>query len=242
MAFPLRRKLILGSLLVLVLAGGGLLAFRELVKARCWAITGPLICRVDTDRPMVALSFDDGPTPPGVDALLPMLARYDAHATFFLIGRDVARNPGLARRISAAGHEIGNHSYTHARMIGVSSAGYRAELERTDALLAREGVPATRLVRPPYGAKFIGLGNAVAAGGKVMVMWDVEEPVVGPGGARAYADAIVRAARPGSILLIHPMYASRAAERAAVPLVLDGLRRRGFRVVSIGELQAAARE
>lgn len=241
MVFTHRRAPIFGLLLVVVLAGG-LLGFRELVKARCWAISGPLICRVETARPIVALSFDDGPTAQGVDALLPVLARHGARATFFLIGRDVARSPGLARRLSAAGHEIGNHSDAHGRMVGLSAAAYRSEIERTDALLALEGVPATRLMRPPYGAKFTGLGNAVAATGKTMAMWDVEEPAVGPGGARAYADAIVRAARPGSIILIHPMYSGRTVERAAVPLVLEGLKRRGFRVVSIRELQAAARE
>src|SRR4051812_25908233 len=100
------------------------LSLYEISRARCFSLTGQAICRVATAAPMVALSFDDGPTSLGVEAILPELARHDAHATFFLIGAEAAKRPDLVRRLVAAGQEVGDHSFTHVRMIGHASRFY----------------------------------------------------------------------------------------------------------------------
>ncbi|MBX3595431.1 polysaccharide deacetylase family protein [Sphingomonas sp.] len=231
-----RRWAMSGAAGLLVLLAGAWGA-RAAMKARCWAFGAPVVCHVAVRDRVVALSFDDGPTRIGTDAVLPVLAAHGAHATFFLIGAEVARDPADVRRIVAAGHEVGNHSFAHGRMISPFAARYRDEIARTDAAVMAAGAPRPTLFRPPYGAKFTGLARAVA--GKTIAMWDFEEPVARPGGARAYADAVLRSVRPGSIILIHPMYASRSVERAALPMILDGLRARGYRVVTVSELIAA---
>ena len=212
-------------------------------KARCFVWTGAVTCRVETlqpsaGQPLVALSFDDGPTPEGVDAIMAALAAEEVHATFFLIGERMERWPGQARRLVVAGHEIGNHSYSHVRMIGHSADFYAAEIARTDALLRAEGVARPHLFRPPFGKKLFGLPLAVDRAGYRMVTWDVEDDTAAFTTPRGYADAILRDARPGSIILMHSMYRHNQVARDALPLVLRGLKAKGFRIVTVGELLA----
>jgi peptidoglycan/xylan/chitin deacetylase (PgdA/CDA1 family) len=196
-----------------------------------------MICRVETGRPMVALTFDDGPTEAGVAAALDALRAGGARGTFFLIGREVAERPHLVRRMVAEGHEVANHSFTHQVMIGRSAGFYDTEIGKTHRRLIAAGAPAPTLFRPPYGKKLWGLPAAARRHGYKMVMIDVEEPLVGD--PRAYADRVVREAKPGSILLMHLMYRSNRTAREALPLVIRGLRARGFRIVPVGELLAA---
>jgi peptidoglycan/xylan/chitin deacetylase (PgdA/CDA1 family) len=205
-------------------------------KAECWALVGDVVCQVETSRPVVALSLDDGPTPEGVDAVLAALQRRNVRATFFLIGNRMERWPGQAERLVAAGMELGNHSYSHRRMIGYSEAHYRSEILRTDALLRAAGAKTTNLFRPPFGKRLFGLPRAATATGHRVIMWDVADDVTHHPTPQAYAADIVRRAKPGSIILMHPMYRGNRVERAALPLVLDGLAARGFRIVTVGEL------
>lgn len=211
-------------------------------KAHCFQWAGDVpVCHVDTAERVVALSFDDGPTPEGVDIVLPALEAAGVHATFFLIGSKMERHPGQAERLLAAGHELGNHSYSHIRNLGRSGTFYDAEISRTDRLLRTAGVQNPRLFRPPFGRKFIGLPRAVVRAGYRTIMWDVEDDVANHPTPQDYADDIVSRASPGSIILIHPMYRTNPIERAALPLVLAGLQRRGFRIVTVSVLLALER-
>jgi len=195
-------------------------------------------CRVETSERLVALTLDDGPTPEGTAAVLSALERGGARATFFLIGRQIERNPQEVRRILAAGHEVANHSWSHRWMIGRSSRWYDREIARTATLLRRLGARGPLLFRPPFGKKLIGLPLAVRRQGHRLIMWDVAEPDTAD--PHVYAAHIVERARPGSIILMHVMYRSNRVAREALPLVIDGLRRRGFRIVTVGELLARA--
>jgi peptidoglycan/xylan/chitin deacetylase (PgdA/CDA1 family) len=214
----------------------------QISKARCFALLGPLVCRVETDMPEVALTFDDGPTQVGLDAVLPVLKAHGVRATFFLIGQEIEKRPDLARRIVEAGHEVGNHSYSHTRMLLRSQDFYEGELQRTEDLLdvARDFGPPGTLFRPPYGKKLPGLALAAQGEGLTMVTWDVEEPVTAD--PAEYARQIVAEAKPGSIILMHPMYGANGTARAALPLVLQGLQAKGLRPVSVGQLIAGGRE
>lgn len=213
-----------------------ILGLFEISRARCYQLIGTPVCHVATDRKIVALTFDDGPTPDGVAALVPILKRYDAQATFFLIGRDIAQHPGLVRRLLASGNEVGNHSYTHQRMWGFLPGAYESEIRRTDLLLRGEGA-SPLFFRPPYGKKLTGLPIAVSRTGYRMITWDIEDPDDAPDAA-SYARRVVAQVRPGSIILMHPMYRNRIA-RDAVPLILTGLIARGYRVVTVGTLLAS---
>ena len=237
----MRRRRWIAVLLVgaLIVAVAAIVAVREISSARCFVLTGEAVCRVESDAPLVALTFDDGPTSAGVESVLPILERHGARATFFLIGQEMERRPGLARRIAGAGHEIANHSYSHARMVGRSARSYDSEIARTAALLQAEGATGARLFRPPFGKKLYGLPRAAARNGHRLIMWDVEEPATSD--HRRYAEAVLREVRPGSIILMHVMYRANAPARDALPLILAGLQARGLRAVTVSELLAAAR-
>jgi peptidoglycan/xylan/chitin deacetylase (PgdA/CDA1 family) len=212
-----------------------LFALFEISRAPCWQLIGTPLCKVETQEKLVALTFDDGPTPLGVDAVLPVLQRHGAQATFFLVGQEIEWHPGQARRLLAAGHELGNHSYSHKRMWGLFPGGYEREIRRTDALLRREGAAGPVFFRPPNGKKLTGLPIAVERTGYRTVTWDHEDPMSAPS-ARAFADGVLARVRPGSIVVMHVMYRSGQVQRDALPLILDGLAARGYRAVTLSEL------
>ena len=117
-----------------------------------------------------------------------------------------------------------------------SAAFYDDEIMRTDALLRGAGVAAPSLFRPPYGKKLIGLPLALERHDYRMIMWDVEDPLRCADAAGIMRTRIVREARPGSIILMHIMYAGNRIAREALPLVVRGLEARGLRIVTVGEL------
>jgi peptidoglycan/xylan/chitin deacetylase (PgdA/CDA1 family) len=211
-------------------------ALWQVSRARCFALVGSALCRVQTAKPLVALTFDDGPTAEGVQSILPELTARRAHATFFLIGGEVEKQPELAQALVVAGHEIANHSYSHVRMVGHSQAFYRGEIDRTDALLRAAGGTSS-LFRPPYGKKLLGLPIALQDRHRQMVMWDVEDPATRD--PAEFARSVIAQARPGSIILLHAMYRPNDTARRALPLILDGLAAKGLRPVSVGELLRA---
>jgi peptidoglycan-N-acetylglucosamine deacetylase len=234
-----RHKFVVFALFAALVSG---IAAWRISKARCFQLVGEFTCRVETDEKIVALSFDDGPTPEGVDVALAQLEPRGIKATFFLIGNRMEKWPGEARRLVEAGHELGNHSFTHTRMIGKLAASYDAEIARTDRMLKVEGAKQPTLFRPPFGKRLIGLPLAVERAGYHTIMWDVEDDAEHFPDPKAYAADILARVRPGSIILIHPMYRNNQTAREALPLVLDGLKAKGYHVVPVGELLAVGRQ
>jgi peptidoglycan/xylan/chitin deacetylase (PgdA/CDA1 family) len=230
-----RRRIVLWAISVVAALATIAFILFQVSKARCFSLVGEAICRVETEQPLVALTFDDGPTTEGIALATETLGRHGARGTFFLIGDSVERNAPLVRRLVAQGHEIGNHSYSHVRMVLHGAAFYDSEIQRTDAALRAAGAPRPTLFRPPYGKKLIGLPRALARHGHRLIMWDVEDPPDAPT-PQDYARRMVEEARPGSILLIHLMYRSNRTAREALPLIVEGLARRGFRMVTVSEL------
>ncbi|WP_439381760.1 polysaccharide deacetylase family protein [Amycolatopsis lexingtonensis] len=197
--------------------------------------------RVETDQKIVALTFDDGPDPAGTQAILDTLRAREVPATFFLIGRDIAAHPELAHAIAAAGHEIGNHSFSHERMIGVTPAWVVDEVEATDALIRTTGYRGEILFRPPNGKKLFALPHYLAEHDRTTVTWDVEPDSDGTPDAATVERTTVDQVRPGSIVLLHAMYAARGQTRQAIGPILDRLKQRGYRFVTVSQLLAARR-
>lgn len=233
------RRLAIGLAIVAVLLIGAAGTYK-ISKATCFTLTSEVICRVATNEKLVALTFDDGPTAEGLDAVLPLLSRYNAKGTFFLIGYDSVEDPALVRRIVASGHEVGNHSFHHRRMVFEAGEAYDDEIRSTDRVLRAAGVRNPTLFRPPYGKKLIGLPRAVERNGYKMIMWDSGDPP--DRDPKIYAAKVLEQVRAGSITLIHPMYSANQTERDALPLILEGLTARGYRMVTVSELIAAGRE
>jgi peptidoglycan/xylan/chitin deacetylase (PgdA/CDA1 family) len=168
-----RRGLVLAiiALLGAVTCLGGL---RQLARSHTVQLFGRLVARVATPERVVALTFDDGPTSERVDEILRVLAARGVHATFFVIGSELAAAPEAGRRLVAAGHELGNHTYSHPHMVLKTPGFIRQEVERTDTLIRAAGHRGAIYFRPPFGYKLIGLPWYLRATGRTSVTWDVE--------------------------------------------------------------------
>ncbi|HEY7404681.1 MAG TPA: polysaccharide deacetylase family protein [Candidatus Angelobacter sp.] len=125
------------------------------------------------DPNQIALTFDDGPNDPHTVRLLDVLARHGAKATFFLIGKYVRQRPDIARAIAAAGHEIGNHTYSHPNLIFVSAARLRQELEDCNKALADELGKKPDFFRPPFGGRRPNVLRTAHSLGLKPVMWSI---------------------------------------------------------------------
>ncbi len=210
-----------------------------------WA-RGHLLCRVDSVSDRVALTFDDGPSRGATPHVLDLLARHEAHATFFTLAPNVDRLPDVVRRAVDDGHELALHGDLHWPL-PVSTPGLiRRELERSAAAVARATGATARHYRPPFGFMAPSQARFVARAGYRSVLGDVyPEDTYRPG-----VDTIVRRVMTrlsgGSILILHDGSPFGEADRsqtvAALAVILESLRRSGLRGVSIAELLAAAPE
>ncbi len=157
------------------------------------------------DSKQIALTFDDGPNDPHTLRLLDVLARHEAKATFFLIGRYVRQRPDIARAIQAAGHEIGNHTYSHPNLIFVSRRRLRQELADCGKALEDALGTTVRLFRPPFGGRRSSVLRTASAQGLKPVMWSV----TGYDWNAPSADFILGKVKPrlesrrGEIVLLH---------------------------------------
>jgi peptidoglycan-N-acetylglucosamine deacetylase len=180
-------------------------------------------------RPVVALTFDDGPSSMQTPAILTTLDSMGARATFFEEGRHVAGREELMRAILDAGDEIGNHSFHHPHDPGL------AELTSTDeAIRAATGFTPC-LFRPPYGLVNAKVEAAALQQRLQTILWTFDSADDHHPGVLAIVHHTVKTASDGAIILMHD--GGRHPQTVeALPLVIAGLRARGFRFVTVTEL------
>lgn len=226
------KRILTGVVLLLATVYG----LWHLARSRTVQLFGDIVARVDTDRRVVALTFDDGPQPDAADEVLASLN--GAKATFFVCGAELRDHPGVAEKLLAAGHELGNHSYSHQRMVFKSPSFIASEFERTDALIRAAGHRGAIHVRAPYCKKLVALPWYFRKTGRTHVTFDVEPesfPEIDRDAAKITGHVLANV-RPGSIVLLHPWYRGRERTRAAVPAIVEGLKARGYELVTVSEL------
>jgi peptidoglycan/xylan/chitin deacetylase (PgdA/CDA1 family) len=234
---PTRRVLRTLGFCLLTLAAVAV-GLRLLARSRTTQVAGRLVARVEIAEPLVALTFDDGPDAAYMDGVLGALAARRVRATFFVTGAELAATPDAGRRLVAAGHELGNHSWSHPRMVFKSPQFVREEIARTDAAIRDAGQHGEIQFRPPFGYKLVVLPWVLSRAGRTTIMWDVEpdsypDVAATAGGIVAH---VVERVRPGSIVLLHVWYPTRQTSRDAVPLVVDALHAKRYRFVTVSEL------
>lgn len=198
-----------------------------------------IVFEVDTDEPAFALTFDDGPHPPYTEAVLDTLARYQARATFFVMGEQVERNPDLFRRMVDEGHEVANHFYDDRATLLLPNQAILESLERTERILGNQN-PA-RLVRPASGIARVGTREMLREHGYTLVIGsaytsDCTKP------PRAYMRwAFRQMLEPGRILILHDGRKERSRTVDVLPAVLEGALEAGLRPVAVSDLLALGR-
>lgn len=211
----------------------------QLSSSRNFQIAGELFSRVDTREHLIALTFDDGPTQKYTNSVLAILDEHNVKATFFVTGREVEMFPDEAIKIMTAGHELGNHTWSHPRMVLKSPTFIASEIEDTDTAIRALGYEADILFRPPYGKKLFGLPWYLHKTGRTTIMWDIE-PETWPevaASAETIAAHVIENAKPGSIILLHVMYDSREESRKALPFIIKGLKEKGYNFVTVSQLR-----
>lgn len=190
------------------------------------------------DIPRVALTFDDGPDPLYTRQVLEILDRYGARATFFCVGHHVAALPDLVRRIAAAGHEVGNHSWSHPYLPDLTPDQLREQLDRTAESVAKLTGEAPARFRPPYGALSPEVLAALEGYPTTLTMWDVDTRDWARPGPEQIAATVLESAGPGSVVLMHEGAGDRGQTVQALPSIVEGLLERGLELVTVGELSA----
>ena len=187
----------------------------------------------------LALTFDDGPNDPHTLNLLDVLAKHDVKATFFLIGKHVAAKPDIGRRIAAAGHTIGNHTYTHPNLAFCREAHIRQELSDCKKLLQDTVGDHSNLFRPPFGARRPAVLSIAREMGLTPVMWSVTcydwKPTTAE---RVESHAARQITSGGDIILLHDgghkaLGADRAHTITATDALISRYKAEGYSFVSL---------
>jgi peptidoglycan/xylan/chitin deacetylase (PgdA/CDA1 family) len=212
---------------------------KRLISFATWPV-GSLV-RVATREPAIALTFDDGPHPEDTPAVLDILERHGARATFFLLGKRAAEHPAIIDRILAGRHAVANHSWDHPSFRQIQGGFRRAQIRWCAETLAAQAP--TRLFRPPYGEQGIGARLDAARCGHAVVAWDVVAEDWRDDPAEILVQRVMRRLRRGSIVLFHDTlysttddgFRDRAPMRQALELLLSRLSPQ-HRFVTVPEL------
>jgi peptidoglycan/xylan/chitin deacetylase (PgdA/CDA1 family) len=185
-----------------------------------------------TER-VVALTFDDGPKPGITEPLLEMLTNAHVTATFFVIGRHVMEYPELTRRLTDAGMEIANHSYTHRSLTTLTPEQVAQEMLQTQAAVMSVTGKMPQFMRPPGGNWNASVAQVVRQWGLTPCMWTVDVYGSEVLGAQQVANAVLREVRPGSIILMHN---GKVSTLQALPTILRELKARGYTFATVEAL------
>ncbi|MFA9558305.1 polysaccharide deacetylase family protein [Evansella sp. AB-rgal1] len=231
------KKITIILCIVLALLVGNSYVLYEVSGSRSFQFFGELVTKIETSEKVVALTFDDGP---GIntDEILHMLQTHDVKGTFYLTGSEIEEDFEKAVRIVKHGHEIGNHTYSHPRMVLKSPSFITEEIKETDKLIREIGYEGDIHFRPPYGKRLFILPYYLSSNDRKTILWDIE-PETYPEIA-ASSDKItkhvVENVEPGSIILLHVMYESRRESLDAVAPIITALKDEGYTFVTVSQL------
>ncbi|MDM5248672.1 MULTISPECIES: polysaccharide deacetylase family protein [unclassified Lysinibacillus] len=178
----------------------------------------------------VALTFDDGPDAKVTPQVLAILKKYDAKATFFMVGTNVSRNPALVEQIYEAGHEIGNHTWNHSKLTNLSTANVKQEVNKTsDAIYKAIGQYPT-VFRPPYGATSDKVRSVITM---PSILWSIDTLDWKHRNADKILSYVKSSVKDGSIILMHDIHQSTANGLENVILYLQ---KQGYEFVTVSEI------
>ncbi|MSO47155.1 MAG: flippase-like domain-containing protein [Thermoleophilia bacterium] len=193
-------------------------------------------------RPVVALTFDDGPSPETTPRILDALKAEGVRATFFVLGKHAEQYPELVERIVREGHELGNHGYDHGILAFAGPAQVHRQLHRTERLLQQSGAPPVRVFRAPHGFRSPFVSSTARRLGYATCAWSAGVFDTAKPGTDVIVQRSVKALKPGAILLLHDADGWGSDDRLqtaeAVPAILEAAHVQGYELVTMSEIAA----
>ncbi len=234
--FKLKKlvTIFLGVIIFFLLTG---IASYKIMNSRKFQFFGGLVTRINTKDKVVALTFDDGPSQK-VDAILPILDSQNVKATFFLIGSEIKQHSEETKKLITDGQEIGNHTYSHNRMIFKTPSYVKKEIEATDNLIREMGYKEPIQFRPPNGKKLIFLPYYLKQHSRKTILWDLEPnsyPEVNSSSDKI-VQYVIDNVKPGSIILLHPMDDNKGTTINSIKGIIEGLKSKGYEFKTVNEL------
>lgn len=186
----------------------------------------------DPSRPMIALTFDDGPGPRTME-LLAVLEKYKAHATFFMQGKNAANYQDAIKKMNEIGCELGNHSYDHPNLSKMSAGDIQSQIGSTNAEISKAAGAGATVMRPPYGA----INETVKTNvGMPMILWSIDTLDWKTKSKEATVQSVLTTAGSGDIVLMHDIHSwSVDAAIEVIPKLIEN----GYQLVTVSEMAAA---
>jgi peptidoglycan-N-acetylglucosamine deacetylase len=197
----------------------------------------PFLAAGTSRHRVIALTFDDGPGP-YTPSILRILIRMHVPATFFIVGQQLTTFSAALRSEIAHGFVVGDHTENHAWLIRLAHSAQYAQIHDDGLRVRRVGAPFPRLFRPPYGAFNATTLAILRALHMLMVMWSVDPGDWRRPGTKAIVSNVLENAKPGAVVIMHDGGGDRSQTVAALPAIINGLRRRHFELVTVPRLLA----
>jgi peptidoglycan-N-acetylglucosamine deacetylase len=196
----------------------------------------PIVCKADTDKKEIAISFDDGPVENYTAQILAILKVENVKATFFCIGNRIAANEAVLKHVQQEGHIIGNHSFSHHFWFDMYSAKkMQDDLQQMDLEMERVIGVKPKLFRPPYGVTNPNLAKAIKKGGYTPVGWSVRSLDTVAKDEKQLLNKINAGIKPGAVFLFHD---TCKITLAVLPEFIKEVKNRGYNIIPLDKLLA----
>ena len=197
--------------------------------------------RLNTDKRIVALTYDDGPNPPYTERLLDVLAKHNVKATFFMIGNRIEKYPETVHRVIAEGHQIGNHTYSHPPLGFLPPFSVQRQIERTDDLIQQHGIVEEIVLRAPMLTRFLPVAYVLAKADRTHIscnVWSWDWTTQNPD---KITETVLKQMKPGSIIVLHDgkaenKNANRSGTIEATDRIITALKQDGYQFVRLSDV------
>jgi len=197
----------------------------------------PAPCRKhNNSERKIALTFDDGPHKSYTEEILNILDEYGIKATFFVVGSNVEQHPELVKRELEAGHEIGNHTYSHPHLTNIEADELYREMLETERILVEMTDYRPKLFRPPEGVYSQTVSTTLERLDYIPILWTVDTKDWKKPTAETIAKTVVDHTEPGVIILCHDFVSGKSNTPAALRIFIPKLLEQGYQFVTVSEL------
>ncbi len=191
---------------------------------------------VTTDKKQIALTFDDGPHPTLTPRILEILAKYNVPATFFMVGQNVLNYPDAARAVIEAGHEVGNHTFSHPHIANLSEKAIFDEIGNCEDALEELCEYRPHLLRTPQGALTPSLERCLLDDDYILVLWSLDTRDWDNKSTAVVVRAVLENIKAGDIILMHDFIGHNSKTPEALEKIIPILLSQGYEFVTVSAL------